>query len=64
MEVIECRRCLNEFIIGSLDFGEAKDNAGKGSSGGRKFNLRNLTKEERAALMKIVEQEIKEGRIK
>jgi hypothetical protein len=62
MEVIECRRCLNEFILGSLDFpGEAKDNAGKGQ---RKFNLRNLTKEERAALMKIVEQEIKEGRIK
>lgn len=59
MDVIECRRCLNEFIVGSLDF-----SGGAKKAAGRKFNLRNLSSEERAALMKIMEQEIKEGRIK
>ena len=63
MEVIECRHCLNEFVLGSLDFGppKVKEGTRKGAS---RFNLRKWTPEQRAKLMELIEREIKEGRIK
>jgi hypothetical protein len=60
-QVIECTYCLNEFVIGSLDFTSATV---EDKTRGRKFNLRKLSPEDRRKLMALVEQEIKEGRIK
>ena len=57
MEVLECQYCLNEFVIGSLDFKPKGEKT-------RKINLRKWTPEQRAKLMELLEREIKEGRIK
>lgn len=58
MQVVECRHCLNEFVIGSLDFKQKEGGKAK------KFNLRRWSPEQRRKLMELLEREIKEGRIK
>lgn len=55
-QIIECKHCLNEFVVGSMDLPIGKNTKSKKP---RKFKLRKLSKEERAALMAVVEQEVK-----
>lgn len=58
MQAIECRYCLNEYVVGSLDIGPKKGAKEK------KFNLRTLSSDDMKRLMEVMKREIQAGRIK
>ena len=54
MQIIECRHCLHEVVLGSMDLPMGKNATKLG-----RFNLRKLSKDERVAPLALVGREVK-----
>jgi hypothetical protein len=52
-QIIECRHCSNEVVVGSMDLP-----LGKNATEVKKFNLRKLSKDERVTSLALVKREV------
>ena len=52
-QIIECRHCSNEVVVGSMDLP-----LGKNATKLKKFNLRKLSKDERVTSLALVKREV------
>ena len=53
-QIIECRHCSNEVVVGSMDLP-----LGKNATKPKKFNLRKLSKDERVSPLALAERDVK-----